>query len=766
MNLEQLLTVSSALICGIGSALTAVDLRARSRRFDGQLFMIAAPPGSGAPEHFLEALHGGLRPLHRRFIEGQPPIAFEMIGRGGAVRFQIWIPLGQLQFVEALLRSAFPGIEITPTEDVATPNQALEFANIGLARDGYLPIRTEFDSEPLASLLWTLARAQESQITIQLLLKPKPSRWQAAAYRRAQHLRDGQRGLRGQLLGIPQDAPSSHFEREQAQAIEEKAHELGFECAFRVKVSGATPEQARELLRSVSAGLRPFALTNSFDSRRVWFRALFSRQFAARQFPLTTALILNVSELAGLVHFPTDAPPTFDIVRSPRLAPPPGVSDGGRLIGVSTYSDASVPVRLGTVEGRRHLFLAGPTGTGKTTTMANLASQDIVAGRGVAVLDPKRDLYRAVLERLPRNRVGDVVVIASDDSNLSVGINPLEVTPGIDPDLVAENTLAIFMRVFARWWGPRTSDILKSALLTLVRQPGATLAHIPILLTDQEFRRRTLSNLHDPIGLGSFWSAYERLSESQQAEAIGPVMNKLRDFLVRPRLRRLLCQPRSTVDLRRIVNGDGVLLVDLSVGQWGEPTSALIGSFLVAKIWEVVTARTTVPEEQRRDFGLYVDEFQNFVSIPGQFGEALAQARGLRLSLTLGAQHTAQLPRDLREAVGSNARSKIVFQCGQDDAAYFAHEFQPLDAQALISLPRFEAAARLSIRGETSRPFTLRTLPLPEVTDPSVAADALAASQARYSRHAAVIDRELQVAIAPMEDVAIPALGVGRRRRR
>src|SRR5439155_90871 len=292
----------------------------------------------------------------------------------------------------------------------------------------------------------------------------------------------------------------------------------------------------------------------------------------------------------------------------------------------------------------------------------------------------------------------------------------------------------IFKRIYERYWGPRTDDVLKAALLTLLRSPGATLAEVPVLLTDSGFRRNVLATVSDPMGLDGFWDHFERLSESRRDEAIGPVLNKLRDFLLRPKLRRLLCQSRSTVDLRRVVDSSRILLADLSVGHWGDSTAALIGSFLVARLWQAVLARSVTSEERRRDFFLFVDEFQHFVGIAGPFADVLAEARSLRLALTVANQHLGQLTRDLREAVASNARSRIVFQCGQDDASYLAREFAPLDPQVLMSLGRFEAAARLSIGGRSSEPFSLRTLPPSEGADPDLAAAARAASAVRFGR--------------------------------
>ncbi len=765
-GLEPVVQPALLALSAAAAFLAGLSIRGRLRRFDGDLYTVTAPAATGAPQHLFEAWHGLLRPPLRRLLDGQPWLSLELVGRAGQVRFQIWIPTGERPFVESLLRAAYPGVELKPAAPVADDGEQA-FANVQLTRGNYLPIQTTFDGEPLSSVFWTLARAQGSEsITLQLLVKPKSSAWQTAARMVAQGLRDGQRGLRGLLFGIPRGAPPTQFERERAQAIEEKASVLGFDCVLRVVATADRPEQAREFLRSAAASLRPFAAANSFDFRSVLLGRRFRELFRLRQFSPFGSFVLNARELAALWHFPAEAPPHLAVIRSPKLPPPQGVSDGDRQLGVSTWADGAVPVRLSIPDARHHLHFLGATGTGKTTAMLNLAVQDAVAGRGVGLLDPKGDLAQAFLPRIPRRRAGDVVLISPEESDLTVGINPLEVGPGDDRDLIAENTLTIFKRIYERYWGMRTDDILKSALLTLLRRPNSTLAHIPLLLTDAAFRQRLVRGLDDPIGLDSFWNWYEHLTEAQRGEAIGPVLNKLRDFLVRPRLRRLLCQPHSTVDLRQVVNGGQILVADLSVGRWGETTAALIGSFLVAKLWQAVLARAAVPEEQRRDFFLFIDEFQHFQGIAGPFADALAQARSLRLSLTIGNQHLGQLPRDLREAISSNARSRAVFQCGQDDAAYLAREFAPLDATALMSLPRFEMAARLSIGGETSRPFTLRTLPPPDVVDPQVAADVRSAALTRYGRHVAVIDRELRTVLAPMNEVRIPELGVGRRRRR
>jgi hypothetical protein len=433
--------------------------------------------------------------------------------------------------------------------------------------------------------------------------------------------------------------------------------------------------------------------------------------------------------------------------RLPALVMP--VRRGGRVLGVDATRRVAPPVTLSIVDSRQHLHLLGPTGTGKSTLLLNLAAQDIAAGRGCAVLDPKGDLVRELLARIPRERLDDVVYIGPDAAEHSVGINPLEGYADEDRELVAENVLAIFKRIYHDHWGPRTDDVLKATLLTLLQTERPTLAHIPLLLGEPGFRLRVTDRLRDPIGLESFWRWYEGLTDPQRSEATGPLLNKLRDFLLRSRLRRLLCQEYSTVDLGALMDTGGIILADLGTGRWGEGASALAGSFLVARLWQAALARQSQPEQDRRDFFLYIDEFQNFLGIRGPFADALAQARGLHLSLTVANQHLAQLPRELQDAVRSNAQSRIVFRCGDADASALAREFAPLDAQALLTLPKFEVAARLGAGGRAPRVVHLRTLgPSRPPADAATPQEVIAASMAWYGREVAQVDDALRREIA------------------
>jgi hypothetical protein len=424
--------------------------------------------------------------------------------------------------------------------------------------------------------------------------------------------------------------------------------------------------------------------------------------------------------------------------------------DGERLLGRRDTPRGTAEVRISLAASRHHLHILGPTGTGKSTLLLNLVTQDIDAGRGCAVLDPKGDLVHELLSRIPKRRVPDVVYVGPEEVGRVVGLNPLSLGPGEDPHLACENVLSIFKRIYEDNWGPRTDDVLKSCLLTLVAVPGSTLAHIPPLLSDPDVRRRHLAHVDDEIGVGGFWRWYERLSEGKRQEVTAPLQNKLRDVLVRPRLRRLLCQSHSTVDLRRLIDGGGILLADLGAGRWGETASALAGSFLVARLWQAALSRQAVPEDSRRDVLVYVDEFQSFLGISGPFADALAQARGLRLSLILANQHLGQLPREVRDAVTANARNRVVFRCSAADASALAAELPPLEPSALASLDSFEAGVRLLTATEA---LTIRTLPpTPRPVEAATPDEVLRASGSRYGRDVAIVDAEARESLRSDEE--------------
>ncbi|ANY07804.1 type IV secretory system conjugative DNA transfer family protein [Pseudonocardia sp. HH130630-07] len=451
--------------------------------------------------------------------------------------------------------------------------------------------------------------------------------------------------------------------------------------------------------------------------------------------------LLSVPELAALARLPVgEHVPGLRRAGAAAVAPPPQVPTAGHGVRPLGVSDAVAgrPVGLAVPDARHHLWIVGATGVGKSTLLVHGVLADAAAGRAAVVLDPKGDLVTDILARLPAAARARTVVIGPDrprrgpDGLAWPCLNPLAPATGsgmagdVDAvgDVAAENVVTIFSRVFSSAWGFRSEDLLRVACLTLrAGTETPSLDMLPALLTNADARAHAIREL--PSGsvhtaaLREFWTWFERLSEPARAQIAAPLLNKLRAILLRPFAARVLCGP-STVDLTHVLDRGGLLLVRMPKGPLGEDTVRLLGSLIVAQVWQAATARAAQPEHLRRDASLVLDECHNFLNLPYKIEDMLAEARGYRLGLTLSHQYLAQLPPELRDGIATDARSKIVFTSAPEDAARLAKHTAPeLGAHDLANLDAFHAAARLLCHGGETRAFTFRTrrLPPPEPPD-------------------------------------------------
>ena len=453
-----------------------------------------------------------------------------------------------------------------------------------------------------------------------------------------------------------------------------------------------------------------------------------ARTLATR--PLGRGDLLSTVELASLAHLPAD-PAVPGLVRAGArpVPPPPGLPTTGKLLGDSELGTPR-PIRLTPADACQHVHLLGATGSGKSTLITNLALQDIEAGRGVVVVDPKGDLITDLLDRLPEQAVDRLVLLDPDERAAPPTLNPLD---GDDPDLAVDHLVGILHRIWIAHWGPRIDDVLRASCLTLMRRPGATLTDIPRLLGDPDFRRPYLAGLDDPVGLGGFWAWYEQQSPAAQAQLVGPIMTRLRAFLLRSFVRDVVGGATSSFDMGAVLDG-GICLVRVPKGLLGDDTARLLGSFVVARVWQAATARARTGQPLRAPASLYVDECQNFLTLPYRFEELLPEARGYGLALVLAHQHLGQLPRELHDALSANARTKVYFSCSPEDARLLERHVHPqLGAYDLAHLGAYQAAVRLLVAGSELPVCTIRTRPPPPVI-PGRAAQARAAARARYGR--------------------------------
>ena len=450
-------------------------------------------------------------------------------------------------------------------------------------------------------------------------------------------------------------------------------------------------------------------------------------------------------------------------------------AQGGKVIG-RTNAGRPTLAGISLPDCRHHIHALGPTGTGKSTLLLRMILDDAEAGRGVAVFDPKGDLIRDVLDRLPAS-CGDRLVLIDPDEHdhAPPALNLLDpATAQGSPHRAAEHITSVMSKVWSRWWGHRTADIAHHALLTLAHTNGATLTQLPRLLGDRRWRSRVVGRVRAHIGegtLGEFWDAYEQLTPGERAHVVAPLMAKLRLVLAHPLAVDLFGTPATTFTLADILDG-GILLCRLPKGVIGEDGCRLIGSLLLAGLWRATIARATVAEHERLDAAVVVDECHNFLHMPIGLDDALAEARALRVSFVLAHQYLGQLTGEMADAIDANARNKVYFALAPDDAGRYARHVRPwLDDGDLIRLGGFEVVLRPVARGRTIPPCTLDTLPAPD-PQPGRAATLRAAArqrtgldhqhrQALAARHTAASSTvDLRVSGGQVRVPAGPAVGL------
>ncbi|MDD2753476.1 MAG: type IV secretion system DNA-binding domain-containing protein [Candidatus Portnoybacteria bacterium] len=384
---------------------------------------------------------------------------------------------------------------------------------------------------------------------------------------------------------------------------------------------------------------------------------------------------------------------------------------------------------------QRHVYIVGKTGTGKTTLLENMAKQDIQAGKGLAIVDPHGDFAEKMIDFVPSNRVNDVIYFNPADMDFPIAFNVMEQVDSEHRHLVASGLIGVFKKIWAESWGPRLEYVLRNAVLALLEYPGATLLGIMRLLVDKEYRAKVMDKVKDPV-VKSFWvDEFSKYKGNFEVEAISPIQNKVGQFLTNPLIRNIVGQTKSTIDPRKVMDEGKVLILNLSKGQVGEDASALLGAMMITKIQLAAMSRVNVPENERKDFYLYVDEFQNFAT--DSFANILSEARKYHLNLVLAHQYIGQLATDtstrVRDAVFGNVGTIIVFRVGAEDAEFLEKEFSPeFVADDLVGLGFAQVYLKLMINGFSSRPFSATTLAPIERTEKSHREKIIKVSRERY----------------------------------
>ncbi|HEU0130817.1 MAG TPA: TraM recognition domain-containing protein [Mycobacteriales bacterium] len=683
------------------------------------------PDGAAA---LWDNLHDLLRPRWRRLAFGQPHLAFEYVWTVEGLSISLWVPGGvPRRLVEQAVEAAWPGAKTEVTDPAPAPLPPGGNATGGelrLAGPGWYPLRTEHPADPLRALIGAVGSLHTGErAAVQVLARPATGRALARCRRAARDVRSGRPASRlGRALDLL-PAPGSRAGRApvdpaaspDVRSILAKAEGALWTGAVRYAV--ATDAERTPVVRRTLRG-RAHALASAFalhsGRNRLERHRLRQPVAALASRRLGHGSLLSTLELAGLAHLPTDVAVVGLTRAGARSVPPPPAVPRDPAAGIVLGDADAGPERavvLRAADARHHVHVSGTTGGGKSTLLCNVVLQNAEAGRGTVVIDPKGDLITDVLARMsPAQRRG-AIVLDPQAPGAPPTLNMLEVPDGVDADLVVEHLIGIFRRIFQQHWGPRTDDVLRAACLTLLRHPPGKLGQVPRLLTDTEFLNPYLLGIEDNPVLGGFWAWYIKQSDAQRAQVVGPVLNKLRAFLLRGFVREVVDQPRSSIDMAEVLDG-GLLLCRVPKGLLGDDTARLLGSFVVAKVWQAATGRAALGEAVRVDAALIVDEFQNFLTLPRSFDEMLAEARGYRLALWLAHQHLGQLSREVGDAISTNARTKLAFTCSPEDAHRFARHFAPeLSEHDLAHLAAYQVAVRTVVRGEDQAAFTARTRP-------------------------------------------------------
>lgn len=664
-----------------------------------------------------------------------------------------------------LFNDLIPGsVLTTPHQGSQEPRPEVTVAGRLRVQPQGLPLRTDAAETTTRALLSSLTSPQKAgeAMVMQAILGP----------RRAPRI-------------VPENAPDPESTLVQAltrgdrpassetrSRIRERVSQAGF--AATIRLGAASPDTDRR--RRLVMGLLSAITTARSPGVRIDLIHEHPKHLNTARLPWRWPLHLAVSELVGLLGWPLGDLdlPGLPPAHPKRLRPASTVHTGPRVFARSGAPGDDRLIGIDPKDQTFHTVAYGPSGSGKTNVLLHLVLADIEAGRPVAVLDPKRQLIDDILARIPDHRIDDVVELNANDET-PVGFNPLDVTAR-DPDVVVDGILAVFEAVFRDGWGPRTGDIFSACLRTLARastpKRPATLVDLPRLFTDPQFRRQQIGRVRSDIALAGFWSWYEAQSPQAQAAVIAAPLNKLRQFLLRPAVIRMLDQRESKFRLRDIFRANKIVLVPLNEGLIGPGTASLLGSLIIADLWQAAQERANEPGADKRPGVVYVDEAPRFLNLPVSLADALAISRSLSVGWFLAAQFRSQFPSALRSAVDMNARSKIAFATEYEDARDMAKLTRDLVPEDFMSLPRFHAYANLVASGMPSGWALVTTLPPPPVTtDPETVR---ATSRANYAPASLTLppgidnianNDKVTMTSKPTTSMAIDAEKIGRKRR-
>lgn len=728
---------------------------------DSVLLMMEIPKDNDkkelAAEQLFASLHGILRDANELKNSGgiQEHLSFEIASSGNQIRFFVWVPKIYQSFVEGQIYSQYPSVQIYRMKEdyVDRRNQypVSYSTEITLTEDEALPIKTfeSFEVDPLAGITGTLAKLNpkgSEEMWIQILTRPIADDWHKKSEKWIKEVKTPKTfNLFGNIdlkwfaevlmaLWRPPEGGStspvkvelSERDKTRVAKAEEKATKLGYQVKIRLVYVGHDQTTAKLNMQALVGTFKQYNSTNlngfkmvggSYDSSAL--EAYKLRQFTNDGF------VLNISELASVYHLPHTNVETPNIVwatsktaeppaKLPMLTGDPTYDENISAFGLTDFRGIKHQFGMLRRDRSRHVYIIGQTGSGKSGLLTLFALSDIYHKQGYCIIDPHGDLAMDNLKFIPESRINDVVYFNPADTQYPMAFNPLEISdPARKPNISSE-VIGVLKRMFGDSWGPRLEHILRYTLLALLDRPSATLLDISRMLTDKEFRKETLDYCKDVTVL-QFWKhEFGSWSEKQVTESVAPVLNKVGAFTANPIIRNIIGQPKSSFDVRKIMDEGKILVVNLSKGLIGEDNAGILGAFLVTKVQLAAMSRSDIERvEDRRPFYLYVDEFQNFAT--DSFAVILSEARKYGLNLTVANQYVSQMTDSVRDAVFGNVGTTISFRVSADDAPILSKQFEPIfESQDLLNLHNRHFVVSMIIAGEKAPAFSATTLSIPK----------------------------------------------------
>jgi len=748
----------------------------------------------GAAESFFSAL-GGLKAHHglgHWFFGGDEQIAFEIVSHGKLIYFYITVHKELRELVEQQLSAAYPDAYLEQVEDynIFTPTSVTLGSYLVLKRESVFPIKTyrKLEKDPLNAVTNVLAKLPETEgAAFQFLVRPTGTGWRSRAMKIVRNMQEGmsieeaivgksKKGSKGGsgsgwieasgLVGSgnsqtqPQQKEQqrrlSPLEEEAMKGLEEKASKAGMEVCIRLVASGATAASAETTLANMLNAFAQYNIYqygNSFVKAVPYSKTKLLRQFIYRAFSEQHTITLNSEELASLWHLPTPWTDTPNIKwlgarKAPAPANVPGPDDGQIEIGYNMYRGVKTPVWIKTKDRQRHMYIIGKSGSGKSELISSMAIQDIKAGRGVCVVEPHGDLIEKILANVPRERVDDVIYFCPSDLDRPMGLNMLEAKDESMKDFAVQEMIAIFYKLFPpEMIGPMFEHHMRNAMLTLMSDPEnpGSITDIPRMFSDTEFQNAWRAKVKDPVVMSYWVNEVDKTSDFHKSEMLGYLISKVGRFVENEMMRNIIGQQRNSFDFRDVMDQQKILLVNLSKGKTGDVNAELLGLIIVSKLQMAALGRADMPEEQRKDFYLYIDEFQNFIT--DSIATILSEARKYRLDLIIAHQYIGQLVKNndtkIREAVFGNVGTMFTARVGPEDTEtlekVYAPEFSGYD---LINSDKFTWYVKMIVDNAQIKPFTLN-FNMPPAGDRDLAEAIKELSRLKYGRDRAIVSAEI-----------------------